>query len=120
MGVLVTSQTKTWVVRFELILQDDRQSRYWNNRNHTVGRLRSSNWIVEGYHQYRHDMEMQIDFRYLTIEFGVLDIVIVLEFFFPSCAPFNMYTCGNNLLKIDESVNCMNRVTRVNYRFRLR
>ena len=49
---------------FELILQDDRQSRYWNNRNHTVGRLRSSNWIVEGYHQYRHDMEMQVDFRY--------------------------------------------------------
>ena len=43
---------------FELILQDDRQSRYWNNRNHTVGRLRSSNWIVEGYHQYRHDMEI--------------------------------------------------------------
>ena len=26
---------------FELILQDDRQSRYWNNRNHTVGRLRN-------------------------------------------------------------------------------
>ena len=49
---------------FELILQDDRQSRYWNNRNHTVGRLRSSNWIVEGYHQYRHDLEMQVDFRY--------------------------------------------------------
>ena len=54
-GVLGTSQTKTWVGRFELILQDDRQSRYWNNRNHTVGRLRSSNWNVEGYHQYRHD-----------------------------------------------------------------
>ena len=25
------------------------------NRNHTLDRLRSSNWIVEGYHQYRHD-----------------------------------------------------------------
>ena len=63
-----------------------------------MGWLRSSSWIVE----------------------GVLDILIVLEFFFPSCAPFNMYTCGNNLPTIDESVNCMNRVTRVNKMTRVR
>ena len=49
-------------------------------------------------------MEMLVDFRY--VELGVLDIVIVLEFFFRSCAPFNTYTCGNNVPGIDESVKC--------------
>ena len=49
-------------------------------------------------------MEIQVDFRY--VELGVLDIVIVLEFFFRSCAPFNTYTCGNNVPGIDESVKC--------------
>ena len=30
-----------------------------------------------------------------------------------------MYTCGNNEPTIDESVNCMNRVTRVNEMMRV-
>ena len=37
------------------------------NSNHTVKQLRASNWTVEGYHQYRHVMEMLVDFRYSNL-----------------------------------------------------
>ena len=90
------------------------------NRNHTVDLLRLSNWIVEVYHQYRHDEGNAGWFPLFNVEFGVLDIVIVLEFFFPSCAPINTYTCGNNLPAIDESVKCTSAWIFWNYRFGLR
>ena len=119
------SQDRRWHFQTPLEIRRKKQFVVANlvdegNTNHTVDWLRSSNWIVECYHQYRHDDRNAGWFPLFNVEFGVLDIVIVLELFLPSCAPFNTYTCGNNLPAIDESVKCTSAWIFRNHRFWLR